>query len=142
MIKNIKNLDIDNIMFEIWEYEDVQELIINLNTEKQLFELGIDSKEKELGEYAPKTIEIKKASGLPFDRITLYQDGDFYNSFIIEPNSKGFIIRADTQKESQDLATEFGNEILGLTGKSKEELIRFILKYVIKETKKRIFAGV
>lgn len=145
-IRNIANsvvrLDINDILYDIWSEEDVQEFIIELNTKNQLFERGIDSDERDLGEYAPFTKQIKQDKGLPFDRVTLYDDGDFYESFVIIPTNKGFIIDADTtSKYDKDLLTEWGKEILGLTDESKAKLRRKVVER-LKQESKRIFANI
>jgi len=131
-------LDINEVLYEIWQGEDVQELIIELNTRAQLYEQGIDSKEKDLGEYAPFTIEQKKIAGLPFDRITLFQTGEFYTSFYVRPRVDGFEIVANPVKENGDLFDDFGEDIVGLTQSSLEQLSKTVLTYIILQVEKRL----
>jgi len=133
LIRNIEALSIDNVMIEVWDGEDIQEIIIDLNTNKQLFEKGIDANGQSLGDYAPFTIKHKNATGLPADRVTLYEDGTFYRSFNIVPNQQGFIIEADPVKQSQDLTETYGEAIIGLTAESKNTLITQILIHVRNE---------
>ena len=138
LFNQIDALDIDNVMFDVWDGEDIQEIIIELNTIKQLFEQGIDSNGQSLGDYSPTTIKMKRADGLPYDRVTLRQDGIFYKSFNIIPESDGFIIDADPIKQSQDLTETYGEAIIGLTAESKEQLIKAIIPTVINEIYLRI----
>ena len=138
LFDQIDALDIDNVMFDVWEGEDIQEIIIELNTIKQLFDIGIDSNGQSLGNYSQTTVKMKRADGLPYDRVTLRQDGIFYKSFNIIPESDGFIIDADPIKQSQDLTETYGEAIIGLTAESKEQLIKAIILTVRNEIYLRI----
>lgn len=134
----VKSIDENEVLKEVWEQEDVQEFIIDLNTTKQLFRKAVDSEGENLGGYSKYTVKLKKEKGLPWDHITLYDDGDFYSSFTIKPNNKGFIIEANTDKGDGDLISRYGKDILGLTSESKDELINFVLKRIIDEIKYRL----
>lgn len=138
LLNQIAKLDINNVMFDVWDGEDVQEIIINLNTIGQLFNQGIDSEGQSLGDYSAFTIKKKRADGLPFDRVTLRQDGIFYGSFNIIPEKDGFIIDADPIRGSQDLTETYGDQIIGLTSDSKEQLIKSIILSVRNEVYLRI----
>jgi hypothetical protein len=105
------------------------DLIIDLNTRKQLFDKGIDSTGRLLsdigGDYSANTIEGtnqyegKKQKGLPYDHITLYDTGDFYKSFKVFLDSNGMLtISADTIKDTTNLINDWGENILGLTEES------------------------
>lgn len=128
-------VNIDDIMFNILKQEDdVIELIIELNTEEQLFQ-GVDGKGRELadigGTYAPITVAIKRTENQPFDRVTLKDTGDFYKSFYVVPLKDGFEIVADTIKDGQNLEDRWGNEIIGLNELSIEQLQAFLVPLVI-----------
>lgn len=92
---------------------NIRELIINLNQE-QLYNLGEDSEGKSLGTYAPSTVMIKQAQGVPTDRITLRDTGDFYKSFTVNYLNNEIVLDADGQKDDTNLFTEYGEDILGL----------------------------
>jgi len=138
IFNQIATLDIDSVMFDVWDGEDVQETIIELNTIDQLFNQGIDSDGQSLGDYSQFTIKQKRADGLPYDRVTLRQDGEFYGSFNIIPEQDGFTIDADPIKPSQDLTETYGEAIIGLTSESKEKLIKAIILTVKNEIYLRI----
>lgn len=138
LLNQIAKLDINNVMFDVWDGEDVQEIIINLNTIGQLFNQGIDSEGQSLGDYSAFTIKKKRADGLPFDRVTLRQDGIFYGSFNIIPEIDGFIIDSDPIRGSHDLTETYGEAIIGLTSDSKEKLIKSIILSVRNEIYLRI----
>lgn len=148
IIANTALLDVDKIAFDLWESEDVQEVIIDLNTKGdiireggQLFNHGIDSTGADLGDYSNFTIEIKKASGLPFDRITLFQNGIFYDSFHVVPVGDGFKIEANPIREDSNLFDDFGVNIVGLTAKSKELLANSVITQFSNYVKAEILYG-
>ena len=56
VINNVKKLDIDQIMLEIYADKDLQEFILDLNKKDQLFDQSIDSEGKKLTPgYSPFT---------------------------------------------------------------------------------------
>lgn len=116
----------------VWRYalsqQSLQDEIIRLNTESQLYDEGIDSKGFVLdnsynpftspGQYSPFTIEVKRTrSGMGgrYDHITLYGLGNFYRSFYVEFDDDFFYIRANGDKGKDNLFDMFGEDILGLT---------------------------
>ena len=131
---------------EVMKNDMLKELIINLNTQDQLFKEGINSKGRKLedigGPYAESTIEGipgvfkgKKELGLPFDRVTLFQDGTFYGSFKVTTDSQGdILINADPNKDGTNLFNEWGEAVLGLTPENvdvfRRELKFWIHKYI------------
>ena len=88
--------------------------IIDLNTGSQLFDLGIDSEGKFLGNYSSFTIFDKKQRGLPFNRITLFNYGDFYRGWDLRivNNAVQFFSRDSKSSMLQD---DYGSSIFGLT---------------------------
>lgn len=145
---NGKGLTEQAALFFVFSQEDIQLFAIELNTGSpnnnefgQLFLQGVDAKGNDLtqigGEYAPSTVEIKRATGLPFDRVTLYQEGDFYRSWQFVQQADGFILRADTIKEGQDLRDRWGVNLIGLTDESIQklnlEILPEIIDYVLRE---------
>ncbi len=99
-------------------------LIVEMNSEDQLFEHGINRKGESLASYAPYspvTIEIKRQKGQPTGRVTLRDEEDFHLSFYIDYQADGFEIRASDWKE-RDLTDYYGEEILGLTDENLREL--------------------
>lgn len=144
-LTRLAKLDVSALIKSVWELDHVQAFIIALNTEKggfgvtsQLFDLGIDSNGEDLGEYSDFTIEIKKSQGLPFDHITLFDTGEFYDSFRVKPLNDGFEITADPIKEDTDLFVEFGEDIVGLTTESIQELQKFIIPDVEEAIRKAL----
>lgn len=147
-VDNAKGLTYKSTLFFIFSIEEIQLFAIELNTGSpnnfeygQLFLHGVDASDTPLieigGEYAPITKDIKRSEGLPFDRVTLYQDGDFYRTFEFIQNQEGFIIKADTLKEGEDLQDRWGHKLVGLTNESITELAKevlpFIIEYILSE---------
>lgn len=118
--------NIDNLIFEIQQRDESKDLIINLNTDKQLYE-GKTADEGELGTYSPFTVVIKKQKNQPSDRVTLKDTGDFYSSFKVTAKKNETIIFADTIKGDKDLEEVYGN-ILGLN----EENLSIYREYIKK----------
>ena len=143
LLKNINNLNINDIFFELWSDNRVQNYIIDLNTEgkptSQLYELGVDSLGNSLGEYSPFTIPFKVEKGQRFDHITLKDTGDFYESFIVTPLKTGFKIDANPIKDDDNLFDLFGKDIVGLTEENQERLVAFIEADFNKKLEERLF---
>lgn len=142
LVKKRKALDINSALFFVFSQEDIQLFAIELNTgapniseHGQLFLHGIDSEGVSLdkigGDYSPVTKEIKRFEGLPIDRITLYQEGDFYKSWEFIQKADEFILRADTIKDGQDLQTRWGSDLIGLTNESIQKLSKEVLPILI-----------
>ena len=144
LLRNVNNLDINDILFTLWNDNKVQNYIIDLNTEgeqtSQLYNLGIDSEGNNLGEYSPYTIQFKVEKGQRFDHVTLKDTGDFYETFVVKPNKKGFEIVANPNKDDDNLFEIYGKEIVGLTEDNKTILLGFIKEDFNKELEKRLFA--
>lgn len=148
LLKKVCDLDVDDILFQIWSSGDVQDKIVALNTEgeqtSQLFELGEDSDGKSLGNYAPSTIEGtanfkgKKEKGQRFDHITLKDEGFFYASFRVTPLKRGFRITANPRRGDSDLFDDFGVEIVGLQKRNILVLLDHIEPLFNKEFEKRL----
>lgn len=141
--KRLQSFDAIAILNQVVSSKESKEFLINLITQEQLFDKGINSEGIKLssigGNYSPRTIlgvkgqfEGKLAKGLPIDRITLFDEGDFYDSFRIEVNLPFIFIIFDDLKEGVHLTDRWGNDIAGLTDESKEKYEEFLLGKVFK----------
>lgn len=143
-LDNIIALDENQLISEVLSNREFQEFIIDLNTQGQLFEKGIDSLGVSLGDYAATTIEGtsnfkgKKEKGQRFDHITLNDTGKFYKSFKIVLSAKSFRIVADGQKDNVNLLEEFRN-VLGLTDEHLQIVIDALRQKIIPILKAKIF---
>lgn len=110
--------------------------IIELNTEDQLFEQGINTYGVDISDYAPYseiTIEDKKIKGQPYNRVTLRDESDFHDSVFIRYGTDGFSIAASDFK-TEDLVKKYG-KVLGLTEENKGELL---YSYIVPELKNQL----
>lgn len=136
LANNIIDTNVNRLINTLIEKRDFTELIIDLNTEKQLFNEGIDSLGVKLGEYSPFTKQLKQEKGLPIDRITLFDTGDFYKSFeivITDLDDPFFLINANPIKDDTNLFIEYGVDILGLTEQSTRILQNKLQREIKKE---------
>lgn len=134
LLERFIRIDPVKILQEVFVKANISDLIIEMNTEDQLFEEGIDSKGVELNlenPYAPFTIAYKRATGQPFDRVTLNDTGEFYDSWSVVMVNGSIFIEADTKKEDNDLAERYGVDIIGLTDENFNLVIQAIKKYYI-----------
>lgn len=98
-------------------FRDFEAEIVELNTQSQLFEKGINADSvsiKSYRPYRPLTIQLKKLKGQPTDRVTLRDDGDFYNSVFLNIGKSDVFFDA-TDSKTEDLIEKYGEDILGLT---------------------------
>lgn len=132
IFNQIATLEIDNVMLEVWNQQKVKDIIIDLNRISQLYNSGIDSNGKSLGNYAESTIIRKKRKSQPYDHITLNDTDEFYQSFEVYAFKGGFEISANTIKrgdglsEDVNLTEKYGQYIIGLTEISKDLLIESV----------------
>lgn len=85
--------------------------------------------------YSPFTIENNKIpENLPYDRITLYQEGDFHRKSKLIQEGDNFIITSTDEKKDM-LLSQWG-DILNLQEENKNLLIRvYVYPELIKQTK-------
>ena len=133
----VKSLNVNDMIHELSENNDFMDFIIELNTKNQLYDKGVNSKGDSIGEYSPMTKGIKQEEGRPYDHVTLNDTGAFYESFRVYLNSQNqFVITANVIKDTSDLITDWGKEILGLNEDSlkllREKAKKILIPYVKK----------
>ena len=155
LYNNVNKLDINDIFYSLWSNNKVQKYIIKLNTKgektSQLYELGEDSQGKKLegstdnwlrdGNYTGYTVKKKQEKGQRFDHPTLESSGNFYSTFIVEPNKKGFKTTANPLLDdgrSLFALLSNGEEILGLNKENENLLLAFVKEDFNKEFEKRL----
>lgn len=150
LTSRVQSLSVNALMSAMVKDNRFVAFILDINTQDQLFEKGIDSDGKKLrsafgrfGEvYAPFTIMVKEAMGQPTDRVTLKDEGDFYHSFrLVLTSDHDIEITADTIKESGNLVEIWG-PILGLTDENLDRVIEYAKEFIIIPfIRKHIFNG-
>lgn len=103
---------------------DNQAQAVDLNLE-QLFQ-GKDSSGKEITpEYTPFTKMIKRAKGQPSDRVTLKDEGDFYQSWKLLADKFPVMFDASDLKAPK-LFEKYGDDTKGLDQKNKTVFVQEI----------------
>jgi hypothetical protein len=119
--------DISSLLVLALRDSQLQQSILDLNTQAQLFDLGQDSKGIKLssigGNYSPVTLALHPEKVA--NRITLYDTGDYYDTFKLTPDSTGdFSITSNPIKDGDSLFDSWGDDIEGL---NNENLIKAIM---------------
>lgn len=112
--------------------DDLDYVLIDLNVQSQLYELGIDSEGTSLmsfAPYSPMTRKMKFLKHQPTDRVTLYDMGDFHRSFRVVTTAESFVIEA-TDIKTERLQFKYGDAIIGLTD---ENMSMFMQEYMYPE---------
>lgn len=118
--------------------KDYEAEVLDLNTDAQLFDKGIDSDGQSIQPgYRGLTISIKGLKGQPTNRVTLRDTGDFHRSFDIEYFKDSFAIFA-TDSKTKKLERKYGKAITGLTAESIKELREIMNDDLFESIKKQI----
>ena len=127
-------LNFGDVIFEVLNMSNIKELIIELQQER-LYERGTDSEGRSLGDYSPYTVEIKREKGQRYDHITLRDTGEFYESFTVTVLKDGIVLDANPNKETTNLFSEYGIDILGLDEFSfnivKDQILVEMYQYIV-----------
>lgn len=116
---------------------DNDNILIDMNAQDQLYAKGVNRLGVRIDEYQPYrplTIQVKIEKRQPYDRVTLKDTGEFYDSFYVETAEDRFYIKASDEKTNW-LIKKYGAEIFGLTNNS---LAEFINDYVRDEAYNRV----
>lgn len=131
LVENGLALKRSRLFFYVFSQSRTQDFIIELNTQDQLYDEGVDATSTKLesigGGYAASTIKRKRSKGQPTDRVTLKDTGVFYSTVEVDVQDDAFTIEAYYLKQGQDLRKRWGNNLAGLTADSRATLIQFIL---------------
>lgn len=147
LVKRIDAVDENKFIMWLFRNKEFKDFIVKLNTDRQLYEMGVDALGRSLGEYSQATIfgtvnfEGKIDKGQRYDHVTLNDTGKFYESFRVTKTSEGFKITAKTIKENTDLLSVWGEDILGLTEESLQMLIDVSRKILQEDLKKLLLAA-
>ena len=131
-------LDENHAWFQVIDREAQWE-IIRLNTIDQLFNEGVKSDGSYLPDYSETSVNLY---GKRDGHIQLKETGQFYRSFVVKVDPKGFQIIADTMKGTgvnDDLAVRYGIDILGLTEENENIIAKLLTNNYIEYVEKRLF---
>lgn len=113
----------DWIFKKVLDVPSIKRKIIELNTERQLGDEGINALGRIIGLYSYATeflSEGRKKAGDPF---TLNDTGAFWASFEVQVYKGRITIEADGQKDDGDILDKYGIDVLGLTDENLQILI-------------------
>ncbi len=136
-------LKMDVIWLRVFSDPTFKRYILDLVRQDQLFKEGIDEDGDIIGTYSEATemMNPSKVAGTPY---TLFDTGDFYNSFVIFVGKQVFEIEADTIKMENENWWVRNNiskdAILGLTDENKDKLAQKVKEKYIAEA--RILLGI
>ena len=134
LLQKLANVDNNTIWTAVFSREDFQTWILDLIRQDQLFDQGIDGNNQVIGYYSASTQKRKpeKKEGTPY---TLYDTGDFYNSFTIVVMPNILEIDADPVKQGANLFVKYGEDIIKLTDENMERLrAEVIQRYYVEIT--------
>jgi len=106
-------------------------VIKTMQTDEQMFS-GINASGNAISpDYANSTINYKKRNSQPYDRVTLKDSGDFYDSIEIEARTDDFVISTQITY-SIYLVTKYA-EILGITDTNLQTFVNTYTLPIIKQ---------
>lgn len=146
VLNRVKTISENELCLSVFIIPEIKAFIIRLNLVDQLYTQGIDANDKIIGTYSYMTalkngeehyiynglVSVKRYK----EPYTLYDTGEFYESFKVIIRDGGFIITANTVKPDKDLM-DYG-EILGLTDESKNELSKKMLPFLRKSLREHL----
>lgn len=146
----VQALKMNEVLHEIIDQDNIKAEIVDLNTQKQLFNEGLQSDGTINPDYSDTSVNVY---GKPPGPIKLFDTGDFYSTFKIQNNEDNFTIEANTLKDISDKVTmnQMNDNVtvdllarfpkaLGLTDESKGALITTIKPIFVGNIKSKIFA--
>lgn len=156
LAENVINLEVNELSVSVFKIPEIKQFIIRLNRVEQLYLEGLDVNDNIIGVYSEVTGKYTAGETFIFnglvstkragEHFTLYNEGEFYDSFKVIVDKTGVTITANTIKEDEytgevtDLLT-YG-EILGLTQNSKDELAQKMLPFLIEAIRESILKEV
>lgn len=134
-LRKFKSILDQELKDEILRHEDV---IVEMITQDQLYELGIEGRGTEIMSYMPyrpRTIKKKIKKGQPTNRVTLKDTGSFYASLHVEFDDEGFYVTS-TQDKAKFLLKKYGKTIFRLTDNNLKTLLDEYIRPSLREKMK------
>lgn len=133
-VENIAAMNVVNLLKKVLSEKETQDFIINLNTEVQLHDLGIDSTGVTLssigGGYSQFTLNNDRTKKK--DTVTLFDTGAYYKSFKVKPLSNGdFDILSNDTIHGESLFDRWGDDIEGLVPIHHLKVMQFLDKRIL-----------
>lgn len=134
MMKRLEVIDMQEVTIE--SLEDGRDILIDWQKE-QLNAGKRSDNESIIPPYAQRTIKYKQAKGAPYDRVTLYDKGDFYAGIFVDVRSTSFIIDS-TDEKTGDLIGKYSPLIFGLGGLYKLGFVQDFQLVIVQKLKDRL----
>lgn len=136
MLKGLESFR-DNIQATIKKCVETNEhFIVEIVSEDQLYEQGVNSKGVKIADYRPYrpyTVEVKLMKGQKVSEVTLRDEGEFAASFFVMASEDEFYIDASDWKKAK-LIEKYSRFILGLTDENKKDVaVSYVLPGLRKE---------
>lgn len=140
ILETISNIDVDEVLFEVYKKDSFQRFAIDINTEEQL-RRGLNREGGILGTYSSigYALDKDKLSGrkAAFFVVDLFVTGRFYRTFKVTPLKDGFEIEAATDIYGDDFDLIYG-KVLGISDENIPNLITFVEDIVLEVLNKRL----
>lgn len=134
-LRRFKSILDQELKNEILRCEDV---IVEMITQEQLYNSGINGRGVEIASYAPyasRTIKKKLRKGQPTNRVTLKDTGSLYHSLHIEFDDEGFYVTS-SQDKVKYLMEHYGTAIFRLSNQNLKVLLNDYVRPSLKEKMK------
>lgn len=119
MIQNLQQLQTDIPSFADESFVETKDDFARLNTD-QMYEGKLNDGSAISPGYTSRTIQIKKAKGQPYDRVTLKDTGAFYKGYTLQPS--GGDLKMDSNVGYADsLTNKYGPGIWGLSDEKRPQ---------------------
>lgn len=145
LIQKLKNLPAFIKAVGTKGIDDNSQEILDLN-KAQMLVAGVDADGKDLGDYAPLSIEIRQEAGLQTDHIDLRFTGEFQDSMILKKEGdKRAIDATDPKWDGNALVRSLSQQwpaALGLTDESEEAVTKKLTDTINSETDKYLSSSV
>lgn len=128
MVKSAKALSADKALHFSFKDKSLQEFAIQLNTDEQLFDEGIDRNGRVIGQYSFYTEAINKGKTfagkqkLAGQNWFFYDTGDLFSSFFVNVSADGITINATDIDKLENAMNENPDILVGLTEENKNIL--------------------
>ena len=131
------NTSLRNLTYRLRKFKDILDeelkeeilnhwyIILDMVSEDQLYEQGINGRGVEIKSYMPyaqRTIRNKIKKGQPINRVTLRDTGELRDSLRLESDGEGFYITS-TDDKAPYLLKKYGKTIFRLTDENLKVLL-------------------
>jgi hypothetical protein len=144
LYNKVSALDINAEFSKLFRDAGIQEFVLDLNREKQLFAKGIGVDGQVVGYYSLASELISRGeSGRGFPKrfnqpYNFLDSGDLFRSFKLLVGNTSFEIVANTDKLEEDFIIESEEQIIGLTNESITELVAHIAPKLAEQVRQKI----